>query len=270
MAVFHALKRLLVLVLLQVPGSAQQRQQQPQPQRRQLCLLPVGDSITQADRQHDSYRLPLWRKLLDANGDSTEVLYTGSMVNHWDESPSTTHPQASHNGRPFPPHHEGHAGWTSENLLKGLDPGARGGGQSGGSGASGSLVDWTHTYESVCVPTCMLIHIGTNDVCPGIRGGDRLSATQLLATSAAVVDNIRQMIQVVAAQFPDAAPLHAVVAAPIPSCCQGVHDALIPAVRAAFDADANLGLPARSESTFWGSHVCTRNDHFTKTGLGQT
>ena len=94
------------------------------PLERRLCVLPLGDSITQGDDDHATWRHPLWQSLLDARPASTEVLFTGQMVNHYGEDIGMIHPQAAHARAydtgtvefPFPPHHEGHWGWTTDQV----------------------------------------------------------------------------------------------------------------------------------------------------------
>ena len=158
------------------------------PLDRRLCILPLGDSITQGDEDHASWRHPLWRSLIDARPDTTEVVYTGQMVNHYPQPLGVNYPQASHAGLLFPPHHEGHWGWTTGELLQ-------------GGGSSGSLSDWMESYSAVCTPTCVLIHIGTNDVCRTAR------------PAATVITNIRTIIRQLAERFPSTGPLRALVAA---------------------------------------------------------
>ena len=160
------------------------------PLDRRLCILPLGDSITQGDENHASWRHPLWRSLLDARPDTTEVVYTGQMVNHWPQPLGVSYPQASHAGLLFPPHHEGHWGWTTEQVLQG-----------GGSWGGGSLSDWMESYSAVCTPTCVLIHIGTNDVCRTAR------------PAATVITNIRSIIRQLSERFSSTGPLRALVAA---------------------------------------------------------
>ena len=158
------------------------------PLDRRLCILPLGDSITQGDEDHASWRHPLWRSLIDARPDTTEVLYTGQMVNHYPQPLGVNYPQTSHAGLLFPPHHEGHWGWTTGEVLQ-------------GGGSSGSLSDWMESYSAVCTPTCVLIHIGTNDVCRTAR------------PAATVITNIRTIIRQLAERFPSTGPLRALVAA---------------------------------------------------------
>lgn len=53
----------------------------------------------------------------------------------------------------FPLSHEGHASWTTDNLLENT--------RDRGSTGKGNIRDWINDYT--CHPTCTLIHLGTND-----------------------------------------------------------------------------------------------------------
>jgi lysophospholipase L1-like esterase len=109
------------------------------PALAQVRVMPFGDSITQGLEGHDSYRRPLWLRLLSGN---YNVDFVGSQ-NAPDEGP--------------PPHtdydlnHEGHAGWRAEELRD----------QAQG---------WASTYQ----PDIVLLHAGTND----IRVGDTPANTR--------------------------------------------------------------------------------------------
>lgn len=91
--------------------------------------MPLGDSITQADAEHDSYRRPLF-KTLALQG--RRVDFVGSQ---------------SSNHRGGPPHpdfdrdHEGHWGFRVDEILE----------EIGG---------WILVHE----PDVLLIHLGSNDV----------------------------------------------------------------------------------------------------------
>ena len=92
-------------------------------------LMPLGDSITQADSQHDSYRRPLWLKLQSSGFD---IDFVGSQTSH-------------HRG--LPPHrdfdmdHEGHWGWRADEVLD-------------------RVGEWADSE----LPDIVLVHLGTNDV----------------------------------------------------------------------------------------------------------
>lgn len=92
-------------------------------------IMPIGDSITQANHEHDSYRRPLWHEL-DRSG--YQVDFVGSENSNFGGSPPH---------RDFDMDHEGHWGWRTDEILERID-------------------DWARTYE----PHVVLIHLGSNDV----------------------------------------------------------------------------------------------------------
>jgi hypothetical protein len=96
--------------------------------------MPLGDSITQADAGHDSYRRPLWQML---RGQAVDFVGT----------------QTEHFGGPAPrpdfdQDHEGHWGWRADEVL-------------------GSVADWARSQA----PDVVLVHLGTNDVLQGEPSG---------------------------------------------------------------------------------------------------
>ncbi|MBE9011373.1 cellulose-binding protein [Pseudanabaenaceae cyanobacterium LEGE 13415] len=95
-------------------------------------IMPLGDSITQADRNHNSYRRPLWLKLRAAG---YEVNFVGSTKsNYLGNAPSSD----------FDQDHEGHWGWRVDEVLAQIDR-------------------WTQEAK----PDIVLIHLGTNDILGG-------------------------------------------------------------------------------------------------------
>ncbi len=105
--------------------------------------MPIGDSITQADRDHQSYRYSLWKKLID-KGAPFDVV--GSLnINYGGSPPSAPGPYPNRpaiNGLPFDPDHEGHYGWRADEVA-----------------ALSGLAD--------SAPDIALIHLGTNDLLQG-------------------------------------------------------------------------------------------------------
>ena len=93
-------------------------------------ILPLGDSITQANASQNSYRRALWIKLEDAG---YEVDFVGSLDRNY---PSVLPPNPD-----FDRDHEGHWGWRADELLSDL-PG------------------WLTSYT----PDYVLLHAGTNDI----------------------------------------------------------------------------------------------------------
>ena len=104
-------------------------------------ILPLGDSITCASKYKLSYRYPLWKKLLDAG---KQIEFVGSHAakgdfgrTQWDK----------YRGQSFPPAHECHSGWRTDQILNGAN-------------GEGKLSDWLAHYQ----PDIALVHLGTNDI----------------------------------------------------------------------------------------------------------
>jgi len=105
-------------------------------------ILPLGDSITQADMMHFSYRYYLWTMLIDAG---VNFDFVGSLNRHVDYNPQWP----THRGRHFDPDHEGHWGWTADQILEGF-----------ANKRDERLSEWLKAYT----PDIVLVHLGTNDV----------------------------------------------------------------------------------------------------------
>mmetsp|Transcript_68118 Transcript_68118/g.210751 ORF Transcript_68118/g.210751 Transcript_68118/m.210751 type:complete len:244 (+) Transcript_68118:198-929(+) len=145
-----------------------------------------------------SWRYPLWKRLVDFSDD--EILFAGSLVNHWSPtanwSSAAREVQELHRGRRFPPHHEGHWGWTTEDILSNE--------VMNDATGFGNVDQWMGMYK--CVPTCVLIHLGTNDMCQGRSAGQTISGLE------AVIGKL------VSRFLPEAGNMTFLAAAPIPSC----------------------------------------------------
>ena len=97
-----------------------------------LRIMPLGDSITQGSRRYDSYRRPLWHQLQAAGH---KVNFVGSSArNHWGGPPNDD----------FDRDHEGHWGWTINQILEHLP-----------------------AWAAAAKPDAVLIHLGTNDLFQG-------------------------------------------------------------------------------------------------------
>ncbi|MCC0175772.1 hypothetical protein I4641_02100 [Waterburya agarophytonicola K14] len=90
----------------------------------------LGDSITQGDKERNTYRRPLWQKLEEA--DFTTVDFVGSQT----ENSDGPNPNPD-----FDLDHEGHSGFRTDEILLQLD-------------------DWVESAQ----PDVVLIHLGTNDI----------------------------------------------------------------------------------------------------------
>ncbi len=96
-----------------------------------LCILLLGDSITQADSRHVGYRYWLWEMLVE---DGWDVDFVGSHDDNFGGgTPAYPNPA-------FDRDHEGHWGWTADQLLA-------------------ELPTWLKGYT----PSLAIIHVGTND-----------------------------------------------------------------------------------------------------------
>lgn len=119
----HPLKHaLLLLVLLSLPTVL----------RAQVKIMPLGNSITQGNTQHNSYRRALWFKL--SNG-GYAVDFVGSQNGNFGGPPPNPD---------FDLNSEGHWGWRADELL-------------------GSISGWAATYK----PDIVLMHAGSNDMLQG-------------------------------------------------------------------------------------------------------
>jgi|GEM_PF-1615411 hypothetical protein len=108
-----------------------------------IRIMPLGNSITQANSTHQSYRYPLWKKLID---DNLSFDYVGTMINNKYGNPVWP----DYKGQVFDQNHEGHWGWRADQILYG-HPSAP---------SELYLALWLETYT----PEIALIHLGSNDI----------------------------------------------------------------------------------------------------------
>lgn len=99
-----------------------------------LKIMPLGDSITQGDGNHRSYRYFLWKKLLSAGVDSD---FVGSQQNNFNGDPEWP----DYLGQAFDRDHEGHWGWRTDEVLE-------------------KLSEWLALNQ----PDVVLMHLGSNDM----------------------------------------------------------------------------------------------------------
>ncbi len=153
---------------------------------RKLKVLPLGDSITQV-RANTSYRYVLWKQFIDHGID---VDFLGTL----DDTAFLTDPERpkTYRGRSYDGQHEGHWGWTADEVLEELD-------------------GWLDQYDT---PDLALIHLGTNDA---FRGQDHSDTYLEIANIIARLKKRNpSMLIVVAKIFPgfwgDVQPLNAEIA----------------------------------------------------------
>ncbi|NLG19556.1 MAG: cellulose-binding protein [Fibrobacter sp.] len=102
-----------------------------------IKIAPYGNSITQADGSHQSYRYPLWKKLIDAN---IAFDFVGTMNTNFSGNPN----RPDYKGKRFDADHEGHWGWRVDQILQNIN-------------------NWLNQYT----PDMVLMHLGTNDCIQG-------------------------------------------------------------------------------------------------------
>ncbi len=111
-------------------------------QKPTVKILPLGDSITCASKYKLSYRYPLWKKLVDAR---KQIKFIGSHAAKGDYGRTQWD---TYKNLSFPPAHECHPGWRTDQILNGLNKdGSR-------------LSQWIAGYQA----DIALIHLGTNDI----------------------------------------------------------------------------------------------------------
>lgn len=129
-----------------------------------LKILPLGDSITQAEVNRASYRYPLWKKLIDTG---IEFDFVGTMDTQLSNYSKGTPPQPAYKAQTFDPDHEGHFAWQISDIVNGRNP-------DNGTG-SGKLAQWLTNYDF----DIALVHLGSNDAFyrkPNQRVADELTA----------------------------------------------------------------------------------------------
>ncbi len=98
-----------------------------------IRILPLGDSITQADQRHMSYRFWLWQSLSTAG---LAVDFVGTNASNHEGNPAFPDD--------FDRNHQGHWGWRTDQVLA-------------------QLPEWLQHYQADYV----LLHLGTNDCLQG-------------------------------------------------------------------------------------------------------
>jgi lysophospholipase L1-like esterase len=105
--------------------------------------MPLGNSITQGDGKHPSYRYALWKMLIDAEVDFE---FVGSHdVNKDGVNPAVK--GTEYKGKIYTNRNEGHWGWRADEILNGR-PGQQ------------RLGQWVKNHT----PDIVLMHLGTNDM----------------------------------------------------------------------------------------------------------
>ena len=138
---------------LPLPAGAAGSSQRRQP----FTLMPLGDSITDGGTKLRSYRFHLHQSLARSG---YEVEWLGSMLGVHDKLPdaNTTTGRPVLDDREWPvakQRHEGHWGWTAEQVLQGHKRQPQ----------RGQLSKWLHPGKGVArAPQVVMLHLGTNDL----------------------------------------------------------------------------------------------------------
>jgi lysophospholipase L1-like esterase len=126
--------KLLLAALLLLPATA-----------APVKIVCIGDSITQgrkgggANKPTQSWRYPLWKKLVDLGA---TVDFVGSLAGGFEGDPEWP----DYKGKTFDREHEGHWGWTTKGVRE-------------------KLPEWIKGYN----PDVALILLGTNDPNPKLN-----------------------------------------------------------------------------------------------------
>jgi len=110
-----------------------------------IKIMPLGDSITQGGTTHDNYRHYLWNKLQFYGHNNINFVGSHDVLGY-----------DVYDSLVFDKDHEGHGGWTTDEILNG------GGNPAGGTG---NLNAWLTGLQATNeIPDIVLMHLGTNDV----------------------------------------------------------------------------------------------------------
>ena len=141
-------------------------------QDKQLAILCIGDSITQADSETVSWRYHLWKKLVDR---SFRVDFLGTSESHFQGTPEFE----AHKGQEFDPQHEAEWGVMTSAVAERI---------------SGRLEGLPQDIDFA------LIHLGTNDALVG-RSPENIIGS--LSTIIAALRAHAPEIKIVVAQIAD-------------------------------------------------------------------
>lgn len=129
----------------------------------QTRVMPLGDSITEAETPHASYRYFLWKEL-ESQGYCID--FVGSQTGVYNGPPRFSD---------FDQHHEGHWGWRADQILASV-----------------------RTWATAANPQVLLMHLGTNDIWQGQSIG---STTAELGAIIDEVRAVNASVEVLIAQI---------------------------------------------------------------------
>ena len=195
-----------------------------------FSLLPLGDSITDGGSRVRSYRYHL-HTLLAAAG--YEVEWLGSMqgVHDRNDGANATTGVPLLDARDWPvekQRHEGHWGWTAQQVLQGHTRQPQ----------RGQLSHWLHPGHGLALaPSVVTLHLGTNDLTKHVlRKGPK---GRQAATTATVAKLVRGVLRRLCRVNPTVLVLLATL---IPYCRFPAGDTTGPALRRATEREYNARL----------------------------
>ncbi|MCA9881473.1 MAG: DUF1593 domain-containing protein, partial [Anaerolineae bacterium] len=175
-----------------------------------LRIMPLGDSVTQSNSSHDSYRRRLWQLLQNAGHN---VDFVGSLTTNYQGGPPNPD---------FDLDHEGHWGWRADEILNQIN-------------------GWTTASQ----PDIVLMHLGTNDIFQGQDVNSTINEMgQIIDTMRAHNPNIVVLVALVIphnrGDRPSLDPLNAA----IPALVSSKNTAQSPVIL----VDQNRGFSASSDT----------------------
>lgn len=194
-----------------------------------FSLLPLGDSITDGGSRVRSYRYHLHRLLVAAG---YEVEWLGSMVGVHDrnDGANATAGVPLLDARDWPvekQRHEGHWGWTAQQVLQGHTRQPQ----------RGQLSRWLHPgHGRAIAPSVVTLHLGTNDLTKHVLKKGPKGQT---ATTATVARHVRGVLRRLCRVSPTVLVL---LASLIPYCRFPAGDTAGPALRRATEREYNARL----------------------------
>ncbi|MCC9166756.1 GDSL-type esterase/lipase family protein [Pontibacter harenae] len=136
----------------------------------QTKIMCLGNSITQGNEVHPSYRYLLWKKLIDAE---VNFVYVGSHSTNRDDNKKVEVESpvigSEYNEHIFTNVNEGHWGWRTDQILNG----------NSGQPTKLKLSQWLEGYT----PDIVLMHLGTNDVFDNQSTSSTLEELQLVIST---------------------------------------------------------------------------------------
>ncbi len=142
--------------------------------KRTKNILALGNSITNGTNKFNSYRRDLWQLLHSAN-------YNFDFIGSWNKH----HIGGDVPDPDFDMDHDGHSGWTAQDILSPPDWDKQ----------RGNLTTWIETYT----PDIVLVELGTNDVFQCVPAKDAMHSISEIIN---ILRNKNPHVKIFLAQIP--------------------------------------------------------------------